>query len=527
MPALAVADALRAEGAEVVVHRRRARRARARARRRATSCARCEVQPLPRDAAGGARYGAADGRRRRASARARCCASCGPPPCSARVGTSPGPSGWRRCIARIPLVLMEADSHLGLTNRLLAPLARRVCLAFPIAGRDGRAICVTGRPVPAAGDRPGRGARAVRDRPRRDSACWCSVAPRARGRSTTAAVEAFAGARFHVLHAAGRARPARAARRPGRTTTCAATSLASARRCWPAIWSWPASGGSIFEIAAHGAPGGADPVSVRHRRPSVRKRALHGAAGAAVVIPDDELTGPRLAQEVGRLLGDPSRLARWGTPRRSSPGPTPRRRSRPRCWRRRGEADRDAEPLEGQACGHAQDVNRNRQSPTGRGRRPEWSGRRASLRRHRRRRDERPGAGRPALGASVTGSDRARVQLHPRLREHGIVPVIGHAAENVPDRAPRSSTRPPSRPTTPSGRPPPGSSIAPICWPRSRACAAAWRSPGRTARRPPRRWSSTPYRARALTRRTCSGGAPRHRIERRLGNRRVDRGRGR
>ena len=31
--------------------------------------------------------------------------------------------------------------------------------------------------------------------------------------------------------------------------------------------------------------------------------------GAAVVIPDRELTPPRLAQEVGRLLADPGRLA--------------------------------------------------------------------------------------------------------------------------------------------------------------------------------------------------------------------------
>jgi UDP-N-acetylglucosamine--N-acetylmuramyl-(pentapeptide) pyrophosphoryl-undecaprenol N-acetylglucosamine transferase len=32
-------------------------------------------------------------------------------------------------------------------------------------------------------------------------------------------------------------------------------------------------------------------------------------AGAAIVIPDNELTGPRLAQEVGQLLGDQARLA--------------------------------------------------------------------------------------------------------------------------------------------------------------------------------------------------------------------------
>ncbi|HWX73825.1 MAG TPA: glycosyltransferase, partial [Solirubrobacteraceae bacterium] len=36
---------------------------------------------------------------------------------------------------RVPLVLTEADSHIGLSNRMLAPFARRVCLAFPPARR--------------------------------------------------------------------------------------------------------------------------------------------------------------------------------------------------------------------------------------------------------------------------------------------------------------------------------------------------------------------------------------------------------
>jgi UDP-N-acetylmuramate--alanine ligase len=37
-----------------------------------------------------------------------------------------------------------------------------------------------------------------------------------------------------------------------------------------------------------------------------------------------------------------------------------------------------------------------------------------------------------ALGAKVTGSDRAESSYTERLREHGIEPVIGHAAANVP-----------------------------------------------------------------------------------------------
>ncbi|MGE5409276.1 MAG: glycosyltransferase, partial [Syntrophothermus sp.] len=61
-----------------------------------------------------------------------------------------GPAGLAAALAGTPLVLTEADSHLGLANRLLARRARRVCLAFPIAGREGGRYLVTGRPVPAA-----------------------------------------------------------------------------------------------------------------------------------------------------------------------------------------------------------------------------------------------------------------------------------------------------------------------------------------------------------------------------------------
>jgi UDP-N-acetylmuramate--alanine ligase len=40
-----------------------------------------------------------------------------------------------------------------------------------------------------------------------------------------------------------------------------------------------------------------------------------------------------------------------------------------------------------------------------------------------------------ALGATVTGSDRSESSYTERLREHGLVPLIGHRAENVPPGA--------------------------------------------------------------------------------------------
>ncbi len=51
---------------------------------------------------------------------------------------------------RIPAALTEADAHLGLANRLAAPFARRVFLAYEIPGREPPKYTVTGRPVPRA-----------------------------------------------------------------------------------------------------------------------------------------------------------------------------------------------------------------------------------------------------------------------------------------------------------------------------------------------------------------------------------------
>ena len=49
----------------------------------------------------------------------------------------------------IPAALSEADAHLGLANRLAAPFAQRVFLAYAVHGRDGPKYAVVGRPIPA------------------------------------------------------------------------------------------------------------------------------------------------------------------------------------------------------------------------------------------------------------------------------------------------------------------------------------------------------------------------------------------
>jgi UDP-N-acetylglucosamine--N-acetylmuramyl-(pentapeptide) pyrophosphoryl-undecaprenol N-acetylglucosamine transferase len=223
-----------------------------------------------------------------------------------------GPVGAAAVLARIPLVLTEADSHLGLTNRALARFARRVCLAFPIEGRGGDRYLVTGRPVPppvtdraAARRRFGLG---------EDDTCVLVFGGSLGARTINeAAITAFAGAGFHVLHAAG-SRDYEALRRrvPSERydlreyITPFGDALAASDLCVAR------AGGSIFEIAAHGRPAILVPYPYAAGDHQTANAEWMRRAGAAVVIPDEQLTAERLAREVGELLGDPGRLRAMG-----------------------------------------------------------------------------------------------------------------------------------------------------------------------------------------------------------------------
>jgi UDP-N-acetylglucosamine--N-acetylmuramyl-(pentapeptide) pyrophosphoryl-undecaprenol N-acetylglucosamine transferase len=221
-----------------------------------------------------------------------------------------GPVGVAAVLRRVPLVLAEADSHLGLTNRALAPFARRVCLAFPLPERTGRRYLVTGRPVPppatdraAARERFGIGA---------DETAVLVFGGSLGARSINeAAIAAFGEAPFRVLHVAGErdfealGERARGPRYDLRAyldlgafgQALLASDLVVAR-----------SGGSVFEIALYGRPAVLVPypqATADHQTANARWMA---DGGAAVVIPDDELTGPVLARTVAELLGDRARL---------------------------------------------------------------------------------------------------------------------------------------------------------------------------------------------------------------------------
>jgi UDP-N-acetylglucosamine--N-acetylmuramyl-(pentapeptide) pyrophosphoryl-undecaprenol N-acetylglucosamine transferase len=230
-------------------------------------------------------------------------------------GYAAGPVAVAALSLRIPVVLTEADSRLGLTNRLLAPFARRVCLAFPatagVSARHKDRYRVTGRPIfPPVRD---RGAARERFAIAPDETCVLVFGGSLGARSINlAAIEAFTDGSLRVLHISGHRDHAELLERelprgydlreyldlPEFAEALAAADLVVAR-----------AGGSVFEIAAHGLP--AILVAYPHAagdHQSANARWMRDG-GAAISIPDDELTGPRLAKEVAVLLADRSRLA--------------------------------------------------------------------------------------------------------------------------------------------------------------------------------------------------------------------------
>lgn len=229
-----------------------------------------------------------------------------------------GPAGLAATLTRTQLVLTEADSHMGLANRLLARRARRICLAFPIAGREDERYLVTGRPVPAAVIDADRDEARARFRILAQARCLLVVGGSQGARSLNfAAVEAFAergGRDFHVLHLSGRrdfaeldGRLAGAPYKEGYSLLAYEPDLGAVLAASDLVLG--RSGGSIFEVTAAGRPA----ILVPYPHATADHQSANAAwmqrAGAATVLRDEELSAERLVAEVDAVLADSARLA--------------------------------------------------------------------------------------------------------------------------------------------------------------------------------------------------------------------------
>jgi UDP-N-acetylglucosamine--N-acetylmuramyl-(pentapeptide) pyrophosphoryl-undecaprenol N-acetylglucosamine transferase len=237
-----------------------------------------------------------------------------------------GPAGLAAVWQRLPLVLTESDRHLGLANRLLAARATRVCLAFPIAGRDGGRYRLTGRAVPAAVLSADRGRARERFGIAPDDCCLLVFGGSQGARSiNVCTLDAVVGGEapglerdFHVLHITGGRDYPEARRRldaaggverytlleyePTLADPLAACDLVLAR-----------AGGSVFEVAAAGRPAILVPYPHATARHQHANAAWMADGGAALVIEDRDLDPATLVGTATELFGDAARLERMST----------------------------------------------------------------------------------------------------------------------------------------------------------------------------------------------------------------------
>jgi UDP-N-acetylglucosamine--N-acetylmuramyl-(pentapeptide) pyrophosphoryl-undecaprenol N-acetylglucosamine transferase len=212
---------------------------------------------------------------------------------------------------RIPAALSEADARFGLANRLAAPFAKSVFLAFPIEGLEPPKYQVVGRPIPAR-SQPLDASEARRrfGLPETGSVVLLFGGSQGAHRLNEAALQAFASSGPAVLHLAGeRDYPALAAR-----------SVRADYRLLPFTDDFGAAlsaadlvvaraGGSVWEVAAAGRPALLVPyphATADHQTENAR---YFERGGGAVVVLEPDLD---LRRQVDELLSDPQRLGEMG-----------------------------------------------------------------------------------------------------------------------------------------------------------------------------------------------------------------------
>ena len=227
-----------------------------------------------------------------------------------------GPMVLAARVERIPCALSEADAHLGLANRLAAPLAERVFLALPV-GRDGAKYRAVGRPIPAA-SRPVERAEARKR---------LGLAPDARvvlvfGGSLGArllnelALDAWAESGPAVVHLCGERDYPELRGRASRPDYILEPFMDEIGVAYGAAdVTLARAGGSVWELATAGLPAVLVPGAFATGDHQEKNARWFADAGGAVVVPEaDAARAPRVVEE---LLDDGDRLAAMATAMRA------------------------------------------------------------------------------------------------------------------------------------------------------------------------------------------------------------------
>jgi UDP-N-acetylglucosamine--N-acetylmuramyl-(pentapeptide) pyrophosphoryl-undecaprenol N-acetylglucosamine transferase len=227
-----------------------------------------------------------------------------------------GPMVLAARLERIPCVLTEADAHLGLANRLAAPLADSVFLALPV-GREGEKYRAVGRPIPAA-SRPVE---------REEARSRLGLAADTRvvlvfGGSLGArllndlALDAWAESGPAVIHLCGERDYAELQGRASRPDYILQPFMDEIGVAYGAADVVLArAGGSVWELAAAGLPAVLVPGEFATGQHQEKNARWFADAGGAVVVPEAE--AERAPQVVDELLGDTDRLTAMAAAMRS------------------------------------------------------------------------------------------------------------------------------------------------------------------------------------------------------------------
>lgn len=229
-------------------------------------------------------------------------------------GFASGPGGVAARLSRVPLVVHEQNAIPGLTNRLLARIATRVLVAFPAAQRVLAGGELVGNPVRdaiRAIDAPGE--RLVgRAGALRVLVLGGSLGARALNENVPAALELVArDAAVDVRHQTGRNDHAMVVDAYARRKLAA--QVVPFIDDMAAAWAWAdlaicrAGALTVSELAAAGVPAILVPYPHAVDDHQTHNAALLVDAGAARLLPQQELTPESLAAAIG-ALGDRAAL---------------------------------------------------------------------------------------------------------------------------------------------------------------------------------------------------------------------------
>jgi len=223
-----------------------------------------------------------------------------------------GPMVLAARLRGIPAALTEADAHLGLANRMAAPFAHAVFLAYAISGRDGPKYRVVGRPVP----RSHMGASREEGRERFGLPADAPVLAVFGGLAGAQALNEFAAETYGergpaVLHIAGeRDYEAARAKVERRDYVLLPTTDDFGAALAVADLALSRAGGTVWELAAAGTPSILVPYPhATGDHQALNARYFEDGGGAIVVDQSDLARVPALVEE---LLGDPDRLGSMG-----------------------------------------------------------------------------------------------------------------------------------------------------------------------------------------------------------------------